>query len=104
MRQVSETAFGAAGSMERLCELLQTTGMGPGWNKPEPSLWPFPRKTFVPAHWEYSLAKPALDAAGLLVDTVACGAAQPDPVQSDCGQSLRDGAHHGRGLSDGDGE
>lgn len=69
MGQVSETGFAAAGSMERLYELLQTTGMGPGWDKPEPSLWPSPKKTFVPAHWEYSLAKPALDAAGLLVDT-----------------------------------
>lgn len=69
MGQVSETGFAAAGSMERLYELLQATGMGPGWNKPEPSLWASPKQTFVPAHWEYSLAKPALDAAGLFVDT-----------------------------------
>ena len=66
---VSEAAFAAAGSMETVLELLQATGMGPGWDKPEPSLWPSPKKTFVPAHWKYSLARPALDAAGLFVDT-----------------------------------
>ena len=69
MGQVSESGFAAAGSMEGLYELLQATGMGPGWNKPEPSLWPLPKKMFVPAHWEYSLAKPALDAAGRFVGT-----------------------------------
>ena len=69
MGQVSEAGFAAADSMERLYELLQATGMGPGWNKPEPSLWPLPKETFVPAHWKYALAKPALDAAGLYVDT-----------------------------------
>jgi len=69
MGQVNEAGFAAAGSMERLYELLQETGMGPGWNKPEPSLYPLPKKNFVPAHWKYALAKPALDAAGLYVDT-----------------------------------
>jgi gentisate 1,2-dioxygenase len=69
MGEVNEAGFAAAGSMERLYELLQQTGMGPGWNKPEPSLWPLPKKNFVPAHWKYALAKPALDAAGLYVDT-----------------------------------
>ena len=69
MGQVNEAGFATAGSMERLYELLQETGMGPGWNKPEPSLYPLPKKNFVPAHWKYALAKPALDAAGLYVDT-----------------------------------
>ena len=69
MGQVNEAGFAAAGSMERLYELLEATGMGPGWNKPESSLWPLPKKSFVPAHWKYALAKPALDAAGLYVDT-----------------------------------
>ncbi len=43
--------------------------MGPGWNKPEPSLWPAPRKTFVPAHWSFAISKAALDAAGRYVST-----------------------------------
>ena len=49
--------------------VLSDVGMGPGWNKPEPSLWPAPRKTFVPAHWSYTVAKAALDAAGPLIST-----------------------------------
>ena len=69
MVQVNEAGFAAADSMERLYELLQASGMGPGWNKPEPSLWPLPKTNLVPAHWTYALAKPALDAAGLYVDT-----------------------------------
>jgi len=43
--------------------------VGPGWNKPTPSLWDEPRKTFVPAHWRYDQAKAALDAAGRLINT-----------------------------------
>jgi gentisate 1,2-dioxygenase len=49
--------------------VLSNVGMGPGWNKPEPSLWPAPRKTFNPAHWSYTVAKAALDAAGPLIST-----------------------------------
>lgn len=49
--------------------VLSDVGMGPGWNKPEPSLWPAPRKTFQPAHWSYAVAKAALDAAGPLIST-----------------------------------
>jgi gentisate 1,2-dioxygenase len=61
--------FDAATNMEQLYGLLAQTGMGPGWNKPEPSLWPAPRKTFVPAHWSFGLSRPALDAAGRFVST-----------------------------------
>ena len=63
------TAFRDAPSMEALYELLAQSGMGPGWNKPEPSLWPAPRKNFVPVRWSFELAKPALDAAGRFVST-----------------------------------
>ena len=48
---------------------LAAVGMGPGWNKPEPSLWPAPKKTFVPAHWSYEIARAALDAAAPLIST-----------------------------------
>lgn len=58
-----------ATSLEDLYAVLARVGMGPGWNKPEPSLWPAPRKTFVPAHWSYDLARAALDAAGPLIGT-----------------------------------
>jgi len=61
--------FAAARNMEDLYALLAAAGMGPGWNKPEPSLWPSPRPAFVPAHWSYSVANAALDAAGKFVST-----------------------------------
>lgn len=58
-----------SGSLQELYGKLDKVGMGPGWNKPTPSLWPAPRKTFVPAHWKYELARGALDAAGRLINT-----------------------------------
>ena len=61
--------FAAAQDIERLYQLLEAAGVGPGWNKPEPSLWPAPKKNFLPAHWSYSLAKAALDSAGKFVST-----------------------------------
>jgi gentisate 1,2-dioxygenase len=69
MAQIDAAAFGAAGSMNELYALLDKSGMGPGWNKPEPSLWPAPRKSFLPAHWSYGLSRPALDTAGRFVST-----------------------------------
>lgn len=62
-------AFAGAKTMEELYSVLSEAGMGPGWNKPTPSLWPAPRENFVPAHWSYADAKPALDAAGRFVRT-----------------------------------
>jgi len=58
-----------ATSLDELYAGLGRVGMGPGWNKPEPSLWPAPRKTLVPAHWSYDVARAALDAAGPLIGT-----------------------------------
>lgn len=66
---VSPEAFAGAGSMEELYGLLDAARIGAGWNKPTPSLYPAPRREFVPAHWSYALAKPALDAAGRYVST-----------------------------------
>ena len=58
-----------AHNLDQLYDVLTNVGMGPGWNKPEPSLWPAPRKTFVPAHWSYKIARAALDAAAPLIST-----------------------------------
>lgn len=58
-----------APSLDTLYALLREVGMGAGWNKPTPSLWPAPRKTFWGAHWRYAEAKAALDAAGRLMTT-----------------------------------
>ena len=40
-----------------------------GWAKPTPSLYPEPKKHFIPAHWRYEDAHSALHAAGRLVGT-----------------------------------
>jgi gentisate 1,2-dioxygenase len=69
MGHMTTAEFAAARNMEELYALLAAAGMGPGWNKPEPSLWLSPKSAFVPAHWPYSAAKPALDAAGRFVST-----------------------------------
>jgi len=58
-----------APSLDTLHALVQAVGLGPGWNKPAPTMWPEPRKNFWPAHWRYAEAKAALDAAGRLVTT-----------------------------------
>lgn len=65
----SPAELAGSATLEQLYGKLQAAGMGPGWNKPTPSLWPAPRKTFVPAHWQYESARGALDAAGRLINT-----------------------------------
>jgi gentisate 1,2-dioxygenase len=65
----SQSDLARSGTLEELYGKLDKVGMGPGWNKPTPSLWPAPRKSFVPAHWRYELARGALDAAGRLINT-----------------------------------
>ena len=60
---VTPAQFDAAGNMQELYDLLTSCGIENGWNKPEPSLWPQPRKDFLPAHWSYAIGKSALNAA-----------------------------------------
>lgn len=66
---VTAQAFNAAASMEELYALLARCGIENGWNKPEPSLWPLPKKDFLPAHWSWGVGRAALDAAGRFVNT-----------------------------------
>jgi gentisate 1,2-dioxygenase len=65
----SRQELAQSGTLEELYGKLAKVGMGAGWNKPTPSLWAAPRKTFVPAHWAYEQARGALDAAGRLINT-----------------------------------
>jgi gentisate 1,2-dioxygenase len=67
--QQAVARLSGACSLDQLYDVLADVGMGPGWNKPEPSLWPAPRKTLVPAHWSYRIGKAALDAAAPLIGT-----------------------------------
>jgi gentisate 1,2-dioxygenase len=61
--------FAQVTSLEELYQQLPHIGMMPGWNKPTPSMWAAPKKTFLPAHWNYAYAKGALDVAGRLLST-----------------------------------
>jgi Cupin domain len=69
MTTLSRQELAQSGSLEELYGKLAKVGMGAGWNKPTPSLWAAPRKTFVPTHWTYEQARGALDAAGRLINT-----------------------------------
>ncbi len=46
---------------------LAERSFGPGWAKPEPSLYPEPKRDFPPFHWRYTDARAALHAAGEFV-------------------------------------
>ncbi len=62
-------ALSAAGSLEQLYPLLAERAIGAGWNKPEPAMWPQPKKNFLPCAWHYADAAAAFDAAARLVST-----------------------------------
>lgn len=65
----SRDELAQCGSLEELYGKLSLVGIAPGWNKKVASLWPEPKKNFVPAHWKYEQARGALDAAGRLINT-----------------------------------
>jgi gentisate 1,2-dioxygenase len=65
----SREEFARSGTLEELYGKLGQVSIGPGWAKATPSLWPAPKKNFVPAHWQYQQARGALDAAGRLINT-----------------------------------
>jgi gentisate 1,2-dioxygenase len=69
MLSPSPDALARAGTLEALYPQLATIGLGAGWAKPTPSLWPAPHHAFPPYHWRYVQAKAALDAAGRLINT-----------------------------------
>ena len=58
-----------SGSLAELYGHLQKIPIGPGWNKPTPSLWDAPRRTLVPYRWRYAQGRGALEAAGRLINT-----------------------------------
>src|SRR5689334_13138040 len=63
------SSFTRAENLDEVHAMLSTLGIGAGWNRREPSLWPQPKKNFLPAHWSYGLARAALEAAGRYVST-----------------------------------
>ena len=69
MKIPSREELAQSGTLEELYGKLGAVGIAPGWNKKVASLWPAPRKNFVPAQWKYEQARGALDAAGRLINT-----------------------------------
>ena len=65
----SALAPGSASTLSELNDALDALSMRAGWNKREPSLWPFPRTAFRPSLWRWRDARAALDAAGRLITT-----------------------------------
>src|SRR3954463_1392266 len=68
-RTLPETALSAATSLEQLYPLLAERSIGAGWNKPEPAMWPQPKKNFLPYRWRYADAAAAFEAASRLGST-----------------------------------
>ena len=69
MQVPSRDDLAKSGTLEDLYGKLDKIGIAPGWAKKTPSLWPAPKKNFVPAQWKYEQARGALDAAGRLINT-----------------------------------
>jgi len=69
MQAPSREELARTGTLEELYGKMALVGIAPGWNKKVASLWPAPKKNFVPAHWTYEQARGALDAAGRLINT-----------------------------------
>jgi gentisate 1,2-dioxygenase len=69
MQVPSREELARSGTLEELYGKLGQISVAPGWSKKTPSLWPAPRKNFLPAHWKYEQARGALDAAGRLINT-----------------------------------
>ncbi|HXP92050.1 MAG TPA: cupin domain-containing protein [Candidatus Binatia bacterium] len=59
----------SADSLDELYKELSPLHFGAGWNKPTPSLYAEPYKTYEPALWRYRDGHEALTTAGRLIDT-----------------------------------
>jgi gentisate 1,2-dioxygenase len=62
-------AFSDVATLDELHARLEAIQVKNGWNKPTPSLYPFPKQKYTPARWRYVDARAALHAAGRLVGT-----------------------------------
>ena len=88
----SVLAAESASSLPQLNEALDALSMRAGWNKREPSLWPFPRTGFRPALWRWRDARAALDAAGRLITTAETERRNlllPNPIEGNAYASVR---------------
>jgi len=64
-----ESEFKSAKTLDELQSILEIFKFKNGWAKLTPSLYPEPKKIFLPAHWRFKHAHSALHTAGKLVST-----------------------------------
>ena len=69
MPTVASDEFKRVRNLDDIYALLDKLDIVNGWAKKEPSLYPLPKSSFVPAHWSYAPAHAALEAAGRFVNT-----------------------------------
>ena len=82
----------SASSLSELNRALDALPMRAGWNKREPSLWPFPSTSFRPFLWRWRDAREALDAAGRLITTAETERRNlllPNPIEGNAYASVR---------------
>ena len=92
MRADPVLAAGGASTLSELDHALDALSMRGGWNKREPSLWPFPRTGFRPFLWRWRDARAALDAAGRLITTAQTERRNlllPNPIGNNAYASVR---------------
>ena len=65
----NEPDFNSVQTLDELQSKLELFKFKNGWAKPTPSLYPEPKKIFLPAHWRFKHAHSALHTAGKLVST-----------------------------------
>ena len=88
----SVLAAESASTLSELNHALGALAMRAGWNKREPSLWPFPRTGFRPCLWRWRDARAALDAAGRLITTAQTERRNlllPNPIEGNAYASVR---------------
>jgi gentisate 1,2-dioxygenase len=69
--RVSTASARPHSELEALYRSLGPLHMEAGWHKTEPSMYPTPKKKFVPAHWSYETARAVLARAADLIGTEA---------------------------------
>lgn len=69
MEAVTASDFVGAANLDQVHSKLRALGIGAGWDRREPAIWPQPKRNFIPAHWSYAVARAALEAADRFVST-----------------------------------
>jgi gentisate 1,2-dioxygenase len=64
------SSYDEISNVNELVSAIARQNCTPGWiPRKQPLFWPAPRSHFLPAHWRYAEIRPALLAAGRVIDT-----------------------------------